>query len=164
METGERIHPVRFREMVISSRNRWERAIERVPADRWDDPTAPGNGTIKDLIAHIAWYEGQMVSLLLTRDFTRGSGLWFIEPDERNAAIYAERAHWTRERVVQEEKELFEVLRPMLAELDEVDLNEPNQFVGMPDDLVPWEIIAGNTFGHYDEHLPDLEAWLDRGI
>ncbi|CAN5408673.1 hypothetical protein BH09CHL1_BH09CHL1_16210 [soil metagenome] len=164
METEERIHPVRFREMVIGSRFRWERAIERVPGDRWDDPTAPGNGTIKDLIAHIAWYEAQLMSLLLTRDFSQGSGLWFVEPDERNAAIYAERAHWTRERVVQEEQELFEALRPLLAELDEVDLNEPSQFVGMPDDLVPWEVIAGNTFGHYDEHLPDLEDWLDRRI
>lgn len=164
METEERIRPVRFRELVIAGRHRWERVIERVPSERWDDPTAPGNGSIKDLVAHIAWYEAEMVSLLLTRDFTKGSGLWFLEPDERNAAIYAERADWTLDRVVQEERELFAALQPLLAELDEVELNEAGQFEGMPDDLTPWEIIAGNTFGHYDEHVPDIEDWLERGI
>jgi hypothetical protein len=161
MEIRDRISPVRFRELLIAGRFQWERAIERIPADRWDDPTAPGNGTIKDLIAHIAWYEAEMVSLLLTRDFTKGSGLWFLEPDERNAAIYAERADWARDRVVQLEREMFAALRPLVAELDDVDLNEASQFAGMPEDLTPWEIIAGNTFGHYDEHIPDLEAWLE---
>jgi hypothetical protein len=164
METEERISPVRFRQLLISSRHRWESALARIPEDRWHDPTAPGNGSMKDLIAHIAWYEGEMVSLLLTRDFTRGSGLWFLSPDERNSTIFAERADWTLDRVLTEERELFAALQPLIAELDDVDLNEPAQFTGMPDDLTPWEIIAGNTFGHYDEHIPDIEAWLRGGF
>ena len=163
METRDRISPVRFRELLIAGRFRWERTIASIPLDRWDDPSAPGNGTIKDLIAHIAWYEAEMVSLLLTRDFTAGSALWFLEPDERNAAIYAERDAWPRARIVQLEHEMFAALQPLVADLDEVDLNEAGQFHGMPDEVIPWEIIAGNTFGHYDEHIPDIEEWLERG-
>lgn len=162
METRDRISPVRFRELLIAGRFRWERAIARIPIDRWGDPNAPGNGSIKDLVAHIAWYEAEMVSLLLTRDFTKGSGLWFLEPDERNAAIYAERADWSHDRIVLLEHEMFTALQPLVAELDEVDLNEASQFPGMPEDVIPWEIIAGNTFGHYDEHIPDIEQWLAR--
>jgi hypothetical protein len=164
METEERIRPVKFRELIVAGRLRWERAIERIPEERWLDPMAVGTGSIKDLVAHIAWYEAEMVSLLLTRDFTKGSGLWFLEPDERNAAIYAERADWSIDRAVMLEREMFGALQPLLAELDDVDLNEPSQYLGMPDDLVPWEIIVASTVGHYDEHLPDIERWLERGF
>jgi dienelactone hydrolase len=30
----------------------------------------------------------------------------------------------------------------------------------MPDDWVPWKIIASNTYGHYEQHTLDIEAWV----
>ena len=29
-------------------------------------------------------------------------------------------------------------------------------------DTVPLDMIAGNGFGHYEEHIPQIRAWLDQ--
>jgi hypothetical protein len=30
----------------------------------------------------------------------------------------------------------------------------------MPEDWEPWQVIAGNTYEHYQEHIPDIRDWL----
>ncbi|MFN2216624.1 MAG: hypothetical protein ACK2TS_06740 [Anaerolineales bacterium] len=44
----------------------------------------------------------------------------------------------------------------LLQELDETDLNNPAAFEGMPGDWQPWNVIASNTYEHYDDHVADL--------
>jgi hypothetical protein len=44
--------------------------------------------------------------------------------------------------------------------LDDHDLNDASRFTGLPLQWRPWQFIASNTFGHYDDHAPGVEAWL----
>ncbi|MCA9904696.1 MAG: hypothetical protein KC547_12650 [Anaerolineae bacterium] len=52
----------------------------------------------------------------------------------------------------------------MLAQINhltEADLHDASRFVDSPPGLEPWEIIAQNTYEHYQHHAHDVEAWLE---
>src|SRR5947209_19757266 len=40
------------------------------------------------------------------------------------------------------------------------DLNDPHRFKNMPQEWRPWKLIAGNSFKHYENHMPSLREWL----
>ena len=40
------------------------------------------------------------------------------------------------------------------------DLNDPHRFKNMPQEWRPWQLIAGNSFKHYEDHMPSLREWL----
>ena len=44
--------------------------------------------------------------------------------------------------------------------MSETDLFDPDRFAwrnGRP----LWWMVAGNTFGHYQDHIPNIHAWLE---
>ena len=43
--------------------------------------------------------------------------------------------------------------------LSETDLFDPNRFPWMKGTAL-WQLIEGDTYGHYDEHKSAIEAWL----
>lgn len=47
----------------------------------------------------------------------------------------------------------------LLKSLDEQALNQAAAFPGMPPEWTPWEVIASNTYEHYDDHLAQAKAW-----
>ena len=53
--------------------------------------------------------------------------------------------------------------RPMddLAEHPAFILNDPRR-LGLPGDVVPWMLVANNTYAHSRQHEPAIQTWLDR--
>ncbi len=149
-----------FQELLEDGRAAWEALLARVPPDRWTSPGAVGGWSVKDLVAHIAWGEEETVQLLRTHDFALGSGLWLLEPDERNRMIYGQRRRWPLDLIIGYEAETWANLRSLIVTLDDDDLNDPGRFTALPLQWRPWQFIASNTFGHYDAHAPAVEAWL----
>jgi len=120
-----------------------------------------GTWSLKDLIAHLAWYEGEMVNVLRARAFV-GSALWDLPQDERNAAIFELNEGRPLGDVRAEGQQRSAELWAELEQLTDVDLNDPARFPGMPEDWIPGAVFASNTYEHYDQHLPGVEAWLER--
>ena len=48
----------------------------------------------------------------------------------------------------------------LLASLKDEDLNSAASFTAMPDDWVPWIILAQNTYEHYRDHAKDIQAYI----
>jgi hypothetical protein len=149
-----------FERLLDDGRAAWDALLARVPAGRWTEAGATGVWTLKDLVAHIAWGEEEVVHLLRTHDFSMGSGLWLLEPDERNRMVYMQRRRWPLDLVIGYEAETYANLRSLLVTLDTDDLNLSARFASLPHQWRPWHFIASNTFGHYDAHAPGVEAWL----
>ena len=149
-----------FQELLDDGRAAWEALLARVPADRWTSPGAAGGWSVKDLVAHIAWGEEEVVQLLRTHDFSMGSGLWLLEPDERNRMVYGQRRRWPLDLIIGYEAETWANLRSLIVTLTDDDLNDARSFTALPHQWRPWQFIASNTFGHYDAHAPAVEAWL----
>ena len=61
-----------------------------------------------------------------------------------------------------EEWQVYAQLLAEVQKLSDEDLNDPRRFREMPADWVPWEVIAGNSFKHYQDHILPIRAWLDQ--
>ena len=147
---------------VARDRDAW-RAIIDEAGDRVDEPGAAGEWTLRDVIAHINGYHRFLVSNLGGRAREFG-----VMPDEV-AADMQKRNEWTHEAdrelswtfVSNEAEELHGEL------VAQIEARSPEQ-IGQPmTDWHPWPVwrwVVGLTESHYQEHLPDLRAWLGRAV
>ncbi len=148
-----------FQHIWRKDRAEWERVLAEVGEDLMLEPGLPGGWSVKDVIAHVNWYEREMVSLLEQRELA-GSELWELPTNERNVLIYEGSKDQPLEEVLTESGQLFEQLWALVSELAEEDLVDSSRFNQMPEDWEPWKVIASNTYEHYQQHIPDIRAWL----
>lgn len=144
---------------IRSERAKFDALVARVPHERMSQPGAAGNWSVKDIRAHVTWHEEQMVGMVKARAF-EGSDWWNLETDARNALIYQTYQDWPLANVMVREARIYKLLLDTLETLSDDDLADHTRFRDMPPEWTPWQIIASNTFEHYEQHLPDLESWL----
>jgi hypothetical protein len=117
-------------------------------------PGFAGDWSAKDVIAHITWHEREMIGMIAARAL-EGSDLWNLPLDERNDAIYRANRGRSLDEVRREAAEVYARLLDALQTLSDGDLHDAGRFAGMPPDWQPVEVIAGNTYEHYQDHLRD---------
>ena len=138
----------------------WEKLTKPVSQDRLSRMGTAGDWSLKDIIAHITWFEREMVGLIRAHALV-GSELWNLPTDERNAAIYEQTKDQPLEQVLAESQQVHQQLMEALPSLSDDDLTDPSTFPNMPPDWQPWMIIAQNTYEHYEDHMRDVQNWLD---
>jgi hypothetical protein len=141
-------------------RAEWEALIARIPDHQLDVPGVCGRWSVKDVVAHLSWYEEEMVNLLRTRTLA-GSELWDLALDERNSAIHRKTADRATMDVLNAERAAYQDMRSLIDAVSDKELNDAGEFRDMPADWVPWQIIAGNAHGHFEQHMPDIRRWLE---
>ena len=144
---------------VKTERIRWSDIMAQMDDDMMLKPGVEGHWSVKDILAHVVWYERETVGLLGARALV-GSDLWELPLDERNAAVYEETKSMTLEEVRAESTRVFPQLLEQLEALPEDAYGDASCFSGMPADWEPWFIIAGNTFNHYPDHTQSLKQLL----
>jgi uncharacterized protein (TIGR03083 family) len=153
-----------FFDKLHAARREWDAVLTRIPEDRMTEPGLAGGWSVKDTIAHVTWSEREMVGVIRERALV-GSPYWRLGQDERNAAVYEENLDRPLADVLAEARSVWAELLPGLESLTDDDLNAPSYFQGLSEaapGVPPWQIFAGSTFKHYEEHAADLRAWLDR--
>jgi len=158
---SERVTKREFVRRVGTSWEEWERLVARCPAACLELPGFYGEHSLRDIIMHIAWYEHQMVGILESRRFG-GSKLWELPTDQRNAIVYEENERRSLDDVLADGTRVHARLMELLDDLTDEDLNAPAAFPGMPAEWAPWDVIASNTYEHYDGHAENMEDWLER--
>jgi uncharacterized damage-inducible protein DinB len=148
-----------FLKKLASGRNTWEAVLAQVPRDRFEDPGVAGAWSVKDVIAHIAWHEREMLALLDTRRLD-GSPWWLLPTDERNAHIYEENRERPLEDVLAEADAVYAQLVDALSRLEDEAFTDPSAFAEMPSDWIPADILAQNSYEHYEAHRQSLAKWL----
>ena len=119
----------------------------------------PDGRTPKDVVAHITWYERQLVGVLRAHALV-SSKLWDLPVKERNARIYEQNKDRPLSDVLAESERVFAELISLIGTLREADLHDPARFPNMPADWEPWRLIAENTYEHYRGHRTELEDLL----
>ncbi|MCK5827612.1 ClbS/DfsB family four-helix bundle protein, partial [Candidatus Bipolaricaulota bacterium] len=118
-----------------------------------------GDWSLKDIIAHITWHEGQMVEVIEARALA-GSDWWELPTHERNARIYGEYKSSPLQNVLDDATATHQQLIHWIGTLTDKDLNEPGSFERMPDSWLFGDILAQNTFQHYGDHAESVARWL----
>ena len=148
-----------FLENLIKGRKDWEALLASIDKNRMDEPVLPKGWSVKDIIAHVAWHEGEMVGLLEAKALV-GSEWWDLPMDERNNLIHEQYKDMPLDDVLAWAGKEYARFTKAFEQLSEEALSDPSFFENMPPDWKPWEIIADNTFGHYHDHIDDIETWL----
>jgi uncharacterized damage-inducible protein DinB len=152
---------VTFLEKLQAARAAWEALLKEVSEERMLQPGATGEWSVKDVIAHIMWCEREMVGLCQARALV-GSEFWELPDDESNSIMVSRYRDHSLQDVLAEEWQVYAQLLAEVQKLSDEDLNDPRRFREMPADWVPWEVIAGNSFKHYQDHILPIRAWLDQ--
>ena len=147
-------------ETLRKERAAWEALLAEVARYGMTEPGLAGDWSAKDIFAHVSWYERE-TSIMVEERALVGSNLWQLPQDERNIPIYEENKDHHLEEVLAEAESVFERLVQAIESLSEDELLDASHFREMPEEWVPWKVIASNSYEHYHQHIPGIRAWLD---
>ncbi|HQN04584.1 MAG TPA: DinB family protein [Anaerolineaceae bacterium] len=146
-------------EDIISKRQVLDNLLADIPLERLEEPLVPGGWSLKDITAHITWYEREVIPALLTR-VLEGSELWELPLEERNQVIYQQNKDRLLADVLAEAKDVFPRFVQAVAALDDADLEDPARFQYMPAIWKPVDLITSNSTEHYIDHTTQVHTWL----
>lgn len=140
---------------IEAGRARLEAALRaRTPAEM--EERVNGDWTRRDVVAHLEAWERRVVSLYaaLRAGNDPGSG---EETDALNARFFEESRSRPLGEILRGEAEAYGALLDLVRTAPEADLFAPDRFAWTGDSsFFHW--IVGNSSGHYEEHLDQLEA------
>jgi hypothetical protein len=148
---------------VRSDRERLEVALAGVDETRMEDTALYGTWSVKDMLAHIGWWEQRATHIIgaVIHGQTPQGSVDSENIDQVNAKVYQENHARSLSDVRQSEREAYQKLLLLTESLSEADLFDPQHFAwtkGQP--LASW--VVWNTYEHYAEHLVELQTWLKR--
>ncbi len=155
------VRVIQLVEEIISKRKAWDAVLADIPLERWEEPIEPGGWSLKDLTAHITWYEHEVIPALLTH-VLEGSELWELPLEERNQAIFQQNKDRLLVDVLADSQEVFPRFVQAVAALEDADLEDPARFQYMPAEWKPVELVTSNSTEHYEDHTAQVRAWLAR--
>jgi hypothetical protein len=118
--------------------------------DRLGDPGVAGHWSVKDILAHVVWWEQQTLAKLggaKTAHDQLGGEDKEAQIDRVNDSVYQEH----RDRPAAEVKATYGASGLKLSET----LNSLGEDVVLSN----LEFIAENTYRHYPEHAAQIQAW-----
>lgn len=152
----------RLVEILREERARWHALLAAVGPTRLDVPGVEGIWSVKQIVAHLTWYEGVIVegaqTIMRGDPFVR-TGLRALSLDERNAILADESRPRPVSAVLAESERVFGQLLAVIAACPDDLLNDPRR-LGLPEDVAPWLLVANNSYAHYQEHAQAIRAWL----
>ena len=146
---------------LTETRAEWEALLAQIDEEQMQIPGAAGKWSVKDVIAHVTWGESEIAPVLRTH-ILAGSDLWDLSDDERNEIMYQQNKDRPLHDIVNEEQQAYTALLEAIQALSDEDLNDPHRFKYMPQEWKSWQLIAGNSFKHYEDHMPSLREWLEK--
>lgn len=140
-------------EQIRTSRQQFVDVLARVEPARMTEPGVNGEWSVKDVLAHIAWWEQHLL-----RRLRAGHDDLFVEgvngreaTDRANADVYAA----NRERSLADVRAEYDTsYRELLATIESMPADE------LASDEM-YNVIGSDTFKHYPEHTAMLNTWLD---
>jgi hypothetical protein len=140
---------------VKETHQEFESVLASLNEEQMLRPHTCGDWSVKDMVAHVTWYEREMVGVLEGRALV-GSELWNLPLEDRNAVIYVNNKNCSLQDILSEAGRVHRQLLELLQDLSQQEMLEAGCFREMPPDWIPWQVIASNTFEHYPVHVADI--------
>jgi len=152
---------------IRRSRAALEQAIAGLDEAALSAPGPDGGWSIKDHLAHLSDWDRRLLAGIQGRPPYEAMGvdraLWEADDlDRLNAALYERSRARAAAEVLAEFRATRQQVLDALEPLAEADLHRPFN-TAEPTDTRPLDaLIAGNTFGHDEEHLEWIRPLLPR--
>jgi hypothetical protein len=146
--------------LIRATNTELELLLSRLTVAEMNRPGAVGVWSVKDALAHIAFWERYIVRIVKAARSGEAPELDVEDSTEScNASVVAQYYLTPMGAVVASWNAAREDLLDQIAGLSEADLNDPDRF--------PWsegrsllERIAGNSYEHEREHIEQIRAWM----
>jgi hypothetical protein len=149
-----------LRNKILASREALEGAFGRISEAQMSLIILHGDWSVKDLIGHLGFWENRVV--ILYEILSAGN---IPEPmqdfDILNSQAVLEMRKLSLAKVKSIELSAFQKVLAIVNDANDSELFKPDHYAWTKGRCFE-EIISDNTWGHYDEHLPELVAWLKR--
>ncbi len=145
---------------------RLDATLSQIADDRMSQTGVEEGWSIKDLLAHISWWQRRLIQLL--QNAAQGEQApsllaagedWPTAIDRVNAEVHAANHDRPLSAIRAELEQSFQDTLATIGALSEQDLFDPQGFeriIGRP----VADVIAANTYEHYQEHEDAIRAWL----
>ena len=149
-----------LKEKILASRQDLQTAMARVRDDQAGRVILHGEWSLKDLIGHLGFWEENVVKLYET--LAAGQQVPAMEDmDAMNAQAISDWGARSLEVVRHDEEAAYRAVLALVDAVAEANLFDPAYF-SWTEGRPFAEIISDNTCDHFEEHLPELTAWLKR--
>lgn len=162
-------------EQIKTRQAEWDALLADIPQERMEIPGVEGDWSVKDLAIHLAHYENWLATflecVLQGRPF-ESSHLDQLELDVRNESIFETNRARPLAEALSDARQARERLLRAVEALTEEDFEPDSRFAEpMAANPPPWEkkgvpslkkLIAGETYRHYEAHMPALKQWLEK--
>ncbi|MEN4011297.1 MAG: DinB family protein [Bellilinea sp.] len=136
--------------------------VSALPPEERTQPGAAGNWSVKDILAHMAMWEAEIIKTLFqARRVSKPSTVLFkkISDDDQNALWYAQFKDRSFERVWGD----FTIIRDQtirqVQEYSQEELNNPNLYPWLKGKTTLAGLVTTGILDHDQEHLRALRAW-----
>ena len=147
---------------LVAARREWDDLIASIPRDRLEEPVWEDGWTIKDIVAHVDFYEWWVAEFIRTRNWpVVDPSLNIPDLEPRNIAIYEYLKDRDLDDVLADSPRIHEGLLDAISALTDEEYRDPNLLGTPPDD--DWSVakmVEGNTWDHYRQHIPQIRQWL----
>lgn len=153
-------------EELDSSRERLLLALEPLPDEALVEPGAMGDWSVADILAHLTAWESEIVTGLMMiyqgRTPTRLLRA-FEDVDGYNARQHADNEGRNLDVIFDDLQGVRVQLEQWLEEFSDRELNDPQRY-SWSKGLPLWHLVKENSFGHEEEHLPDIEVYAEQWL
>lgn len=161
---NEQMSKTRILELIQSGRKALQETLEGMSAAQMTEPGVESDWSVKDILVHIAVWEGMMVGWV--EESLRGEipdrpppGKTWDDLDGLNAQIYVDNKDKALDEVRWDFQASHQRALRMVQAMPEEDLLDPRRFEWLQGDPM-WHLVAANTWWHYKEHHEAISDWL----
>ncbi|MFW9856639.1 MAG: DinB family protein [Candidatus Thorarchaeota archaeon] len=130
-------------------RKRWDELIKTLIDSGYANEIIKDKWTLKDVIAHIYWYEFEIVNALRQKSI-KNIAFWNESIKKRNLSIFNQTNRLSLEEILKEANKTFAGLIIEVEKLSNDDLKSRSFFKDSRKTV--FRLIMGNSTGHYSEH------------
>jgi hypothetical protein len=151
---------VRLIESIHHTNMQLEMLLTHLSVAQMNQPGAVGVWSVKDVLAHIAFWERYALRLLHAAARGETPDLEADDDTEtRNASVVAQYYQRSLSAVLADWHDARQELIEQLAATSDEDLNDPGRYHwtrGVP----LWRRIAWDSYEHEQEHIDQIRSWM----
>ncbi len=155
---AENMSKQRVVDQIQQSYAAFEAGLAALDASQMTAPALPGGWSVKDTLAHLTVWHRRALDLIDPVEPPRvpgipASGIEAGQIDEFNARFYTEHKDQPLPDALAAFRESYRQLLDCVQRMADADLMK-----SLAGETTCGEIIAGNTYDHYPEHLEAIQA------
>jgi hypothetical protein len=137
--------------------------IEATEAQLSQRPGPQSDWSMKDLIAHLTFWEQDMLTTL-GNNALKTTPDWNDDTDAVNARVFEANKDRPLDDIRADFRRSLEQICDLMGSLSDADLTDTSvERLKLGDGTPLWKYIADETYEHYrDDHLPDVRTWARR--